>query len=167
MQVFLIGMMGSGKTTIARALCKYVQAPQIDLDYEIEINANKKIAHIFAEDGEAVFRELETLELKKERERQTIISTGGGVVESVENRLFLQEQLTIFLSGDEDLLWQRINGDENRPLAQEKAIFKERYQRRQSLYKECARYTVDINEKTVNDIVSEILFIIAKEEARG
>lgn len=167
MQIFLIGMMGSGKTTVARALCKYVQAPQIDLDHEIEINANKKIAHIFAEDGEVVFRELETLELKKEREPQTIISTGGGIVESVENRLFLQEQLTVFLSGDEDLLWQRINGDENRPLAQEKDIFKERYQRRQSLYKECARYTVDINEKTINDIVSEILFIIAKEEARG
>lgn len=165
MQIFLIGMMGSGKTTIAKAVCKYVKTPFIDLDQMIQTNTDKKISEIFASSGEAVFRKLETDALKQLDTVDAIVATGGGVVEVEENRTFLQNHITIFLAGHEQMLWQRIQGDENRPLAQSKEVFQERYTRRQPLYVACAKYTIDTNDKSINDIVAEILFIIAKEEA--
>lgn len=165
MQIFLIGMMGSGKTTIAKALCKYVQTKFIDLDEIIETNTNKKISEIFTTSGEVAFRQLETKVLKQLDTVDAIVATGGGVVEVKENRTFLQNHITIFLTGHEHVLWQRIQGDENRPLAQSKEVFQERYTRRQPLYVACAKYTIDTNDKSINDIVAEILFIIAKEEA--
>ena len=79
MRIFLIGYMGSGKTTLGRKLAKILQHQFIDLDQYIEENEGRSITHIFEEDGEDYFRKLERVYLHKViDEDDVVISTGGG-----------------------------------------------------------------------------------------
>lgn len=94
--IALIGMPGCGKTTVGRALADLLGRPFYDADEQIETRAGRKIPDIFAQDGEAAFRRLET-EVLAELSRQSgaVISTGGGVVTREENRDLLRQNSTI------------------------------------------------------------------------
>lgn len=165
MRIYLIGMMGSGKTTVGEALNRYVTSKFIDLDAEIEKKCQMSIEQIFQQHGEDYFRQVETELLLKTKDANGVISTGGGVVISQENCDFLQNELTIFLKGSDNLLWRRVKDDDRRPLAMNEVDFTKRYQSRRPQYEAIAKYTIDIEDKTIKDIVAEILFIIAKEGA--
>jgi len=80
MKVFLLGLPGSGKTTLGKALSIALRLPFVDLDSEIERQEGKKITEIFAENGEAYFRNLESIELKKRctSKAEFVMATGGG-----------------------------------------------------------------------------------------
>ena len=80
MKIFLLGLPGSGKTTLGKELSIALRLPFVDLDSEIERHEGKKIVEIFAENGEAYFRKLESIELKKgcTSTAEFVMATGGG-----------------------------------------------------------------------------------------
>ena len=96
MRVFLIGMMGSGKSTIGRILSSVLDKEFIDMDSEIERRTGKTISSIFDEEGESAFRKLEKSLLKELVSKDNIIvSTGGGIILDEQNRRILRAESTI------------------------------------------------------------------------
>ncbi|MGL4662306.1 MAG: shikimate kinase [Culicoidibacterales bacterium] len=164
MPIYLIGMMGAGKSTIGLSLSTYLQCGFIDLDKEIEKQFQMPISDIFSIHGERYFREAETTLFQQVSQQSQIIATGGGIIESEENCKLLKSGYTIFLRGSIDLLWERVQQDDTRPLAGVKSEFEKRYQARKSRYEMLSDAMIDIDGKTVKDIVAEILFLIAQIE---
>lgn len=165
MRIYLIGMMGSGKTTIGQKLSTYLMSEFIDIDAQIERQSQMSITQIFKQYGEEYFRQLETDTLiSTNNQNPVVIATGGGVVVTSENCDFLQNEHVFFLHGSSDLLWSRVVGNESRPLVTTEQEFKERYEQRLPMYETVAKYKIDIENKTIKDIIAEILFIISKIE---
>lgn len=164
MRIYLVGMMGSGKSTIGQMLSKYMEYQFVDLDQVIVEKTGKSISNIFTEHGEAFFRQQETDALMETAQLTcTVIATGGGAIMQLENQKFLKQACTIFLDGSADLLFNRVSGDANRPLATTKAQFVARLEERSKGYEACARHVVNIDGKSKKDIVAEILFLLSQE----
>ena len=110
-------MMGSGKSAVAKILAERLKYALIDIDHEIELKSGKSIEAIFKEDGQAAFRELETLvAMDLEFESPTVIATGGGFPLKAENRNWMKEHgYVIWLRTSSAHILERIK-DENRPL---------------------------------------------------
>lgn len=156
--ICLIGFMGSGKTTLGQALAKELHYSWIDLDSYIEESCGTTISNLFETRGEGHFRRLETLYLKQALAQEVgILSTGGGVVVTKENRDLLRNQETFYLKYDYDTLYKRIAGDTKRPLASTYEEVKERYIQRKELYETTAKHTIDCEGKEVNQIVTSML----------
>jgi len=138
----LIGLMGSGKSSIGRRLAEHLNLPLIDLDDAIVAKSGLSIPEIFAQQGEAKFRRLETRALRKAMTKQAVIATGGGVVLSKKNRAILKGKApVVWLKASPEFLAGRIHGDTNRPLiASGNTLNKlqELARVRNPLYKECA-----------------------------
>lgn len=151
--IVLIGMPGSGKSTIGAALAEKLNRPLVDADSVIAGLAGKSIPDIFAQDGEAAFRDWETKALADLGKRSgLILATGGGCVTREENYPLLHQNGTIFcLTRDLSLLPR-----EGRPLSQKNDLGN-MYQTRRPLYEAFADFTVDNNgtpESTVNAILA-------------
>lgn len=120
MRYFLIGFMGSGKTTFGKHLAEYLKIEFYDLDHYIESKTNKKIINIFSLEGEQSFREYETFYLKEIINNHTnaVISTGGGTPCFHNNiQLMLKSGLVIYLKQNPEILVYRIlNSKTARPL---------------------------------------------------
>jgi len=118
--VFLIGMMGAGKTTVGRLLAQALHYTFIDCDAELERRAGVRIATIFELEGEAGFRTRETQLLEELTARtETVLATGGGVVLREENRALLRSRgLVIFLDASAAEIARRTQHDLGRPLLQ-------------------------------------------------
>ena len=115
MNIYLIGMMGSGKSTLGKTLSEKIQKSFIDLDSEIEKAAGKFISEIFDIDGEEQFRKMESKQLKQYSE--SIVACGGGIVLKDENREFINENgVTILLTASMEELSHRLSDSGNRPL---------------------------------------------------
>ncbi len=116
--VVLIGMMGAGKTSIGRRLANALHLPFVDADAEIEKAANQSIAEIFAEYGEAYFRDGERRVVQRLlAEGPQVIATGGGAFMSKETRQRCREQgITIWLKADVAVLLERVRKKGTRPL---------------------------------------------------
>ena len=116
--VAMVGMMGAGKTAIGTALARRLDVPFLDSDVEIEQAANLTIAEIFERNGEAFFRERETQVIARLLDGEaSILSTGGGAFLREENRRMISEQgVSVWLSADLELLWQRVRHKTTRPL---------------------------------------------------
>lgn len=116
--IVLVGFMGTGKTTVGRLLAKQTGMPLVDMDALIEKRAGKTINEIFAEEGEAHFRNLER-ELVRElsaKEAQ-IVSTGGGIVLNPDNIAdFEKTGLVVCLLADAASVLERVRHDTTRPL---------------------------------------------------
>jgi len=113
----LVGLMGSGKSSIGRRLAKKLGLPLIDLDDYIVEQAGRTIPEIFEQDGEAAFRRMETEALRAVVGRHAVIATGGGIVGCEENRQILKAHPpVIWLKASPEFLANRIDGDSNRPL---------------------------------------------------
>lgn len=116
--VALIGMMGSGKTAVGRALSAALRVPFLDSDHEIELAANASIAEIFARDGEPFFRAREAEVISRLLTGPPVIlSTGGGAWLQPRNRETISAQgVAVWLKADLDLLWERVRHKSTRPL---------------------------------------------------
>jgi len=118
LNIYLIGMMGSGKTTVGKHLAESLNYRFIDTDQIIEAIAKQSIPAIFEQSGEASFRELETQVLGElSVYTRTVIATGGGIVQEQMNWSYLQHGLVVWLDVDLETLNQRVMEDQNRPLA--------------------------------------------------
>lgn len=116
--VALIGMMGSGKTAVGRALSAALRVPFLDSDHELELAANATIAEIFARDGEAFFRDREAEVIARLLTGPPVIlSTGGGAWLQPRNRDTIRAKgVAVWLKADLDLLWERVRHKSTRPL---------------------------------------------------
>ena len=116
--IYLIGMMGTGKTTVGRHLAQKLNYRFIDMDTVCTQVAGRSISEIFATEGEPYFRELETKILAElSVYTRCVIATGGGVVEKSFNWSYLHHGLVVWLDTDVKILQQRLAGDNSRPLA--------------------------------------------------
>lgn len=140
--IALIGFMATGKSTIGPLLAKQLDYTFVDTDDLVESNMKMKISDIFSELGEAVFRDAEHKALKEALEMENIVlSTGGGIVLSEGNRRLLKEKAFIVsLTAQPETIFNRIKGDETRPLLKSDDPLKrinEMMGERQKYYKEC------------------------------
>ena len=103
--ILLIGFMGAGKTTIGKGLAQRLQKEYVDLDTKIEEHIQLSIAEYFHYYGEKSFRKVESDILRKLSNEDKIIATGGGIVQSAENRRFLKTQpIVLYLEAEADCL---------------------------------------------------------------
>jgi len=118
--IFLVGMPGAGKTTVGRQLARRLQRKFVDADHEIEVRAGLKVPLIFAQQGEAGFREQEARVIKDlAAQSNLIVATGGGAVLRPENCVAMKQSgLIVYLRVAPRVLFERTRHDTNRPLLQ-------------------------------------------------
>ena len=139
--LILVGMMGSGKTTMGRLLARHLGKVFVDSDEEIIKRTGVTIPHIFDVEGEPGFRLREITALRNLVERDNmVLATGGGAVLDEQNRTMLQQNgIVIYLKASVHDLWQRTRHDRNRPLLQTgnpHARLTELFQQRDPLYRQ-------------------------------
>ncbi len=159
--VYLIGMMGSGKTTTGQALAKLLSVPFVDLDELIIQTAGRSINEIFKTKGEHYFRQLETEVLKQvSASSGQVVATGGGIVLNPENRTKLKSTgLVIYLKTGTDVLWGRVKGKKDRPLlatSNPEQTFTELFQFRVPLYSQSSEKSFVTDHKTPEAVAQEI-----------
>ena len=132
-KLYLVGFMGAGKSTVARAMGRATGWRVEDIDERIEARERRSIASIFAQQGEPYFRQLERQALSELLvERHTIIATGGGTFAEVDNRaLMLADGAVAWLDLPLTHVIDRVPADGRRPLASDRAQLDQLYARRQ------------------------------------
>jgi shikimate kinase len=166
MKIVLIGSRGTGKTTVAQQLALALGYDWVDADVEIELRAGKSIAAIFADGGEPAFRQLESAVLADLLERdRLVLALGGGVIVKPENRTLLTAtRPVIWLTGEPETLWPRIQGDAT-TAARRPALtvhhgleeIRQLLATREPWYRACADTTVATDDKSPGTIVAEIV----------
>jgi shikimate kinase len=149
----LIGIMGAGKSSIARELAPLSLRKCVDTDRLVIQKAGLPIAKIFAQHGEEYFRDLETAALRSLGDaRRMIIATGGGIVSRPENVALLRNLgCVIWLTASEDVLFERVSRNQKRPLLQTphpRQTLVELLARRRPLYEACAHCAIDTTHLT-------------------
>jgi shikimate kinase len=159
--IFLVGLMGAGKTTVGRLLAKHLDKCFYDSDHEIVRRNGVLIPVIFEVEGEAGFRKREGCVIDELSGLSNIVmATGGGAVLSAQTRAVLSARGTVvYLRGTVDELWQRTKHDRNRPLLQTadpKGRLRELYAQRDPLYREVADVVIDTSRQNVNALVRQL-----------
>jgi len=160
--VFFVGLMGAGKTTVGRAVARRLDRPFFDSDHEIEARTGARIPVIFELEGESGFRDREAQVIAELTGRESIVlATGGGAVLRPDNREHLKNRgIVIYLRANPHDLWQRTRRDKNRPLLQTedpRGKLEALFQARDPLYHECAHFVVETGRPTVNALVNMVL----------
>lgn len=169
--IILIGMMGSGKTTIGKALANHLNWDFYDLDHEIEKHCGTTVQTIFAVEGEVGFRRRETECLKKTiKQNNIILATGGGAVLQVENRSLLKQYpnaCIIYLNAPVDELWQRLQYDRTRPLLDTENPYETLntiYNNRHQIYERLATNIIDTSCNNIYAVLHSIELLIYERE---
>jgi shikimate kinase len=160
--VVLVGMMGSGKTAVGKALAARLGVDFLDSDAEIEAAANMTIAEIFERDGEPFFRRKETQVIDRLLDsHRGILSTGGGAFLAEANRRMISERgVSVWLNADLDLLWTRVRHKDTRPLlrtANPRATLAEIYDRRVPIYALADLTVVAHPDYSVDDMAGKVI----------
>jgi shikimate kinase len=168
--LFLVGMMGAGKTSVGRILARKLGYRFCDTDGVIEQAVGKPITQIFEESGEAEFRQLETQVLGEVASfTRMAIATGGGIVTTPKNWSYLQHGVVIWLDVPVDRLYQRLRRDTTRPLLQHpdpEGRLRELLEQRRSLYAQAdvrVEVTGDETSEQVADMVLGAIVSILKQ----
>ena len=152
-KICIIGMPGSGKSTIGRALSDYLKFDFYDTDEQIEIESQSKIKDIFNKKGEECFRKLERSIFKKLiLKKKIVVSTGGGII--LKNKDLLKQTFNIYLKCDLETLIKRTSRNKNRPLLKnnvEKNI-KILFNDRKEIYNEISDFTINATSNTKHTI---------------
>jgi shikimate kinase len=160
--IFLIGLMGAGKSTVGKVLAKKLGRRFLDADHVIEERCGVKIPVIFEMEGESGFRKREAQTIRDvTAEENIILATGGGAVLLPENRKALSERGTvIYLHANPVELWHRTKGSEGRPLLKTgdpKKILENLYAVRDPLYREIADHIIETGRPSVNQLVNTLI----------
>ncbi|MEO8343559.1 MAG: shikimate kinase [Gallionella sp.] len=160
--LILVGMMGSGKTTMGRLLAKHLDKVFVDSDEEIIKRTGVTIPHIFDVEGEPGFRLREIAAIRNLVERDNmLLATGGGAVLEEQNRALLQQNgIVIYLKASVHDLWQRTRHDRNRPLLQTGnpyARLTELFQQRDPLYQQVSDITAQSGKQSVHALMLQLV----------
>jgi shikimate kinase len=159
--IFLVGMMGAGKTTVGRQLARRLRKRFVDCDHEIEARTGVSIPTIFEIEGEAGFRRREAATIEAlAHETGLVLATGGGAVLDPVNRQNLKAGgWVVYLDVPPDVLWSRTRGDRNRPLLQvddPRARVRELHGLRDPLYREVADFIAESGQGSPLSIVRKL-----------
>jgi shikimate kinase len=159
--IFFVGLMGAGKTTIGRLIAKQLGMVFYDSDHEVERKTGVKIPLIFELEGEAGFRKRETSTIEELGQLKNIVmATGGGAVLLPENRELLKSNgIIIYLRGNVHDLWLRTRNDKTRPLLQGgniKQKLERLYIERDPIYTALADLIVDTGAQSAAEITNHI-----------
>lgn len=167
--IFFVGLMGAGKTTIGRLLAKHLNKTFYDTDHEIEKRTGVNIPLIFELEGEAGFRKREVAIVEELCQMQNIVlATGGGAILMQENRENLKKNGTvIYLRANVHELWRRTRNDKNRPLLQttnSREKLEKLFAERDPYYCDVATIVVDTGGQPVSTIVHHIEQLLSKHK---
>ena len=158
--IFLIGFMGSGKSTVGKALQNILDWDFVDTDALFEAEEKFNISDYFARFGEIRFRKEEHMYLKRSTQDNTIVSTGGGIVLRLDNVIWMQSHGTIvYLATSFEQIVKRLYGDMSRPLFQAEdmqATYK-RFTSRLPLYESAANYVVQTDGLSPVEIADQLV----------
>ena len=166
MKIILVGMMGSGKTTIGRALSKFLDLEFIDLDHAIESHTGVKVSTIFEIEGEAGFRDRESMALSEILQNDNfVLATGGGAILSDDNRnlILKSEAHVVYLKADTETILHRLKNDQSRPLLNnpnKKEALEKLMTSRADLYESVSNISIDTRNAKSNIIVKKIIEMI-------
>lgn len=165
MNIFLVGPMGAGKSTVGRQLARELKLDFIDTDRVIEERSGASIDWIFDVEGEVGFRNREGKVIAEVTQYQdTVIATGGGVVENANNRLLLSARGTvIYLYATVAQQLERTARDKNRPLLKQndpQRVLQELFSRRHVLYRETADIEVASGARHIRLLLADITYEI-------
>lgn len=157
-KIYLVGFMGAGKSTVARALAKRLDWRVEDIDAQIEQRERSDISSIFRTKGEPYFRELERQSLLDARFlRGTVVATGGGTFVDARNRdLMLQDGVVVWLDVPFRTVLDRVPLDGRRPLAADRASLEALFQQRRASYA-LAHVRIDASRGSAETIVEHII----------
>ncbi len=166
--LFLVGLMGAGKTTIGRLLARRLKRPFYDSDHEVELRCGVEIAVIFDIEGEAGFRVRESQVIADLSALDGIVlATGGGAVLDPENRRRLAARGTVvYLHALPADLYHRLRDDRRRPLLatpDPRLRLEQLYAQRDPLYREVADCVMDTARQRASTLVGEILERLTEE----
>jgi shikimate kinase len=169
--IVLIGMMGAGKSTVGCCLQQRTGLALLDTDEIVVSKFGMSIPEIFAKHSEKEFREAETKVLRAvAMPKQTIIVTGGGIVLRQENVKILRRMgVIVWLDGDEETLFARASGKQNRPLLQTKnprKEFSEIFKARRSLYANMADIRIETSVLTDDEVAVAIVAKVRRLNAK-
>lgn len=165
--VFLTGFMGAGKSTLGKLLAEKLCLPFFDQDRHIIDRENMSIHDIFEKKGEEAFRRIETEVLQNLSHEPAVISTGGGVVLSKENRQLMKKNgITVFLYCSPSQTEKRLEKDTSRPLLlkNRQETIKVLMEERLPSYLE-ADYTINTSMKNISSILNELMSLLNKQAA--
>ena len=167
MKVFLVGPMGTGKSTTGRNLSEKLDFDFYDIDKLIEKVEGRKIKDIFEQDGEDYFRQKESEALSETKIlRNVVIATGGGIVEKEENRLFLKnEDKVIFLDSTPERQYERTKDSKKRPLLNDGdslEILKKLYENRFNFYEAVSKINISMDNLNREEVLKKIIKFLNK-----
>jgi len=159
--IYFIGLMGAGKTTIGKILAKNLGKTFYDTDQVVEQRTGVKVSTIFELEGEEGFRKRESAAIEELSQLDNIVmATGGGAVLLPENRQALKQRgCVIYLRANVNDLWVRMRHDKHRPLLQNvdvRAKLEQLYHQRNPLYTETASLIIDTGSQPVANILNQI-----------
>lgn len=160
-KIFLIGMMGCGKTTIGKLLAQQLKLSFIDTDELIVREEARSIREIFQENGALYFRQLEKKRIEQLPDTPSVVACGGGLPCFEQNLDVLSKQgVVIYLKAEAQVLFERIKTSNERPLLETLANFEQLYQQREPTYQK-AHFVINANQST-EIVTNEIISILAK-----
>jgi shikimate kinase len=157
-KVYLVGFMGAGKTTVARALAKRLDWRVEDIDDRVEKRERRDIPTIFRQEGEPYFRAIEQEELiALLPARGVVVATGGGtIVDAVTREMMLRDGVVIWLDAPFATILDRVPSDGRRPLAADRIEMESLYNQRLMAYSR-AHLRIDAGRGSVEDLVDQIV----------
>lgn len=165
MKIVLIGFMATGKSSVAPFLAKRLGLENIEMDdLIIQKGGGKSIEKIFADDGEAAFREFELAVAKDlKTKNNVVISTGGGVVTNEQTWAYLAEQaIVVGLFAPFETILKRVGSDIPRPLFKDQAAAMRLYEQRAPLYNKYSDIQVSTDDESIEEVVKEIMDKVQK-----
>ena len=170
--IFLVGMMGAGKTTLGKALAARLHRELVDTDRALVERTGVQVATIFEIEGEAGFRRRETAVLAKVCTHDAqVVATGGGIILAEENRNLMRESGTVvYLRARLESLWERTHLDTTRPLLSTpdpRARIAELLQEREPLYQASAHVVVDTGSQSAATLVTRVLAALREHDPAG
>ena len=163
--VFLIGLMGSGKTTIGQLLAKRLHLPFVDSDHELELRTGVSVATIFEIEGEPAFRQREAAIIDELSSRQPIVlGSGGGAILDPQTRGVLRERgVVVYLHSTAETSYERIRRNRDRPLlmvTDPLSRLRQLYEHRHPLYAQTAHFVVESYRDRPTAVVNEIINVL-------